>query len=423
MGSTDGDNNDGITVLDVTTPGKPAFCFVNIGESMEPLTATEYLRGSYSAPDPDTLESLSDEEKQAELCNLEAISNFDDMPLVTEDTLCRVWPEEYGEVEDDDDDVENASAVQDQLAVSRGQKYQSLTSIEEIITRLKNEAVSEAGVDLSGLPLDGQQLLTVLKDSGPFKRLDVSGNQQVDKVVFLQILEAHKPLQWINITGCSISDEDLKELLFDHRKLFYFIGRIIHPAFLTGDPRDEFPNALRFTILRRLNNEASSVSLPFFGIDQLIQNLTDAVELCHEPDSLALFMEPHSVTLATIFASARNKDEDWPDRDVEIMPRRSFDPLKGGGYDIVVHNFPQRDKRPKYAIVLPQVEGQQREILDIATFLRHMEEQGSPPTDPNAAKSLVDRINSSYKLMLNLNASMFQMTRAAAVMENGSKIF
>ncbi|KAJ2931635.1 hypothetical protein H1R20_g5485, partial [Candolleomyces eurysporus] len=350
------------------------------------------------------------------------------MPLVTEDTLRRVWPEEYGEIEDEADDVENPSTDQDQSAVNWLQKYQSLTSIEEVIARLKNEAVSEAGVDLSGLPLDGHQLLTILKDWGPFKRLDVSRNRQVDKNVFLQILEAHKPLQWINITGCSISADDLKELLFDHRKMFYFVGRIIHPAFLTGDPMNEFPNALRFTILRQLYNDASSISLPFFGIDQVIQNLTDVVELCNEPSSMGLFIEPepfpmgpfikpYSGNLAAIFASARNKDEDWPDRDVEIMPRRSFDPLKGGNYDILVHNFSQPDKPSKYAIVLPQVEGQQRKILDISAFLRHMEEQGSPPTDPDAAKNLVDLINSSYKLMPNLNASMFEMTRAAAVRE------
>ncbi|KAJ2931636.1 hypothetical protein H1R20_g5484, partial [Candolleomyces eurysporus] len=345
------------------------------------------------------------------------------MPLVTEDTLCRVWPEEYGEVEDDDSDVEDPSTDQEQSAVNWLQKTQSLTSIEGIIARLKNEAVSEAGVDLSGLPLDGQQLLTVLKDLGPFKRLDVSGNQQVDKDVFLRILEAHKPLQWINIAGCSISANDLKELLFDHRQLFYFVGRIIHPAFFTGDPGDEFPNALRFTILRRLQNDASSISLPFFGIDQVIQNLTDVVELCNELSPMGRFVEPHSRSLAAICASARNKDEDWPDRDVEIMPRRSFDPLKGGGYDIVVHNFPDPDKPSKYAIVLPQVEGQQRKILGISAFLRHMEEQGSPPTDPDAAKNLVDLINSSYKLMLNLNASMFEMARAAAVRGTATRIF
>jgi hypothetical protein len=77
MGSTDGgesgdivtkdlglteylDNNDGITVLDVTTPGIPAYCFVKLGRrSMKPLTAREYLRGYYSVPDPDQIDSLT----------------------------------------------------------------------------------------------------------------------------------------------------------------------------------------------------------------------------------------------------------------------------------------------------------------------------------------------------------------------------
>ncbi|KAJ2931633.1 hypothetical protein H1R20_g5483, partial [Candolleomyces eurysporus] len=344
------------------------------------------------------------------------------MPLVTRDTLCRVWPKEYGEVEDEAHDLENSSTVPDQLAVIRLQKYQSLTSIEEVIAWLKNEAVSEAGVDLSGLPLDSQRLLTVLKDLGPFKRLDVSGNQQVDKDVFLQILETYKPLQWINITGCSISEDDLKELLSNHRKLFYSIGRILHPVFFTRNPGNEFPNALRFTLILRIQqSEVSSVSLPFFGIDQLIQNLTDTVELCNDPYSTAMFLEPRSGNLATIFGSARNKDEDWHDRDIELMPRRSFDLLKGGGYDIVVHNF--FNSQSKYAILPPQVEGQKREIMDITAFLKHLEEQGSPPTDPDAAKNLVDLINGSFKLMSNLNAPMFEMSKAAAIRERTSQRF
>jgi hypothetical protein len=162
-------------------------------------------------------------------------------------------------------------------------------------------------------------------------------------------------------------------------------------------------------------SDAKSISLPFFGIDQLIQNLTDVVELCNDPYCTTLFMEPNEGNLSAIFASTRGKDDNWHERDVEVVPRRSFDLLRGGGYDIVVHNF--FDEQSKYAIIPPPVEGQQRKIMDISAFLKHLEEAGSPPSDPDAAKNLVDLVNSSFKLMLNLNAAMFEMARAAAMRE------
>jgi hypothetical protein len=71
--------------------------------------------------------------------NLEAI-NLADMPLVTKDTLSKVWLKEYGAVEEDD--LESPSTGQDLSLVSRLHKYQSLTSTEEIVAWLKDEAVS-----------------------------------------------------------------------------------------------------------------------------------------------------------------------------------------------------------------------------------------------------------------------------------------
>jgi hypothetical protein len=51
-----GDNNDGITVVDFTVKGKPAYAFVNIHESnpkfLDPMTAEEYVTSYYPKTDP-----------------------------------------------------------------------------------------------------------------------------------------------------------------------------------------------------------------------------------------------------------------------------------------------------------------------------------------------------------------------------------
>ncbi|KAF7355234.1 hypothetical protein MSAN_01439400 [Mycena sanguinolenta] len=53
MGSTDGDNNDGITVFDVTDPADPSYCFVS---GRVPLTAEQYCRAYYPVPKADRMD-------------------------------------------------------------------------------------------------------------------------------------------------------------------------------------------------------------------------------------------------------------------------------------------------------------------------------------------------------------------------------
>jgi hypothetical protein len=67
------DNNDGITVFDVTDPEKASYCFVSIlyyGDEEQcelplfiPLNAKEYVRSYYAEPDRQNDEALSTEQK------------------------------------------------------------------------------------------------------------------------------------------------------------------------------------------------------------------------------------------------------------------------------------------------------------------------------------------------------------------------
>ncbi|RSL58863.1 hypothetical protein CEP54_007598 [Fusarium duplospermum] len=98
-----GDNNDGITVIDITDLDHVRYCFVNFGSgdiyggdgdeevdengvpsgkppTETPLTGRQYLRGYYSE---------SDELWQR---NTEVIDALEETPLVEEVTLARTWP-------------------------------------------------------------------------------------------------------------------------------------------------------------------------------------------------------------------------------------------------------------------------------------------------------------------------------------------
>ncbi|KAL2679246.1 hypothetical protein Neosp_010013 [[Neocosmospora] mangrovei] len=103
MGYDQGDNNDGITVIDVTDLDHVRYCFVNFGSgdiyagdeddedpqnalpsdnpaTETPLPGREYLRGYYSE---------SDEMVQR---NMDVIEALDNTPLVEEVALARTWP-------------------------------------------------------------------------------------------------------------------------------------------------------------------------------------------------------------------------------------------------------------------------------------------------------------------------------------------
>jgi len=100
-----GDNNDGITVLDITTPQETRYCFANLGDGYErsektrdwdesdgddedrnvihgrkPLLASSYLLGYYS-----------EEEIQAEKALRASIQELEAYPLIDDATLRDLW--------------------------------------------------------------------------------------------------------------------------------------------------------------------------------------------------------------------------------------------------------------------------------------------------------------------------------------------
>lgn len=101
------DNNDGISVIDVTDPSNPSYCFVSVTgleSSVEvprkiPLTATDYIRAYYPVPDP------KDQKKDAngavepphwtEKLAQDSIAALEGEKVMTLAMLAEAWPSEY----------------------------------------------------------------------------------------------------------------------------------------------------------------------------------------------------------------------------------------------------------------------------------------------------------------------------------------
>ena len=92
------DNNDGITVIDVTDPEAPAYCFVSICglsksddtsniKNMTSLSATRYLRSYYPKIKMDDSETLDQREIMFEQSILTTLRPFESVHMITIDML------------------------------------------------------------------------------------------------------------------------------------------------------------------------------------------------------------------------------------------------------------------------------------------------------------------------------------------------
>ncbi|KAJ2936186.1 hypothetical protein H1R20_g910, partial [Candolleomyces eurysporus] len=410
MGSSDEDNDDGITILDVTVPRNPAYCFVFLSEhgteddvpGMTPLTAAQYLRCYYPVPEA----SLDVSEMRLERDCLEDIANLDDMPLIPIATLANVWPREYAVANDELQDSD-ASSLETDTGTTQLVTYpteidafrrQSVLSSEDM-TRLKNTLKGamhpDAVVDLSRFPLTADQILSVLEELGDFKRLDVSHSQAVDSRVFLHILKSYKRLRWINILHCPISMDDLKELMTNDRQRFRSIETILHPAFLTGKLPVDFPKAFLVTyILDSLRLPPyRHITLPFFSTDQLVQNIFDI--LSNTGDNS--FQMP---SLTIMASSHLAQGLNWSDRAIQLVPGRNLDDNSDSRYYLHEKEVYQLVVRANefqgmaYGILTPlapeQSEHTDSDVIEMDSFLKRLEEEGSPAADAAGVKRLLE---------------------------------
>ncbi|KAI0062141.1 hypothetical protein BV25DRAFT_1778057, partial [Artomyces pyxidatus] len=94
--SASADDNDGISVIDITNPTSPAYCFNHISEL--PLSAREYLSGYYNLPKEGEELTPSEDGKTMDHLTKNAaasISLLRDVLMVTIEMLAEAWPSEY----------------------------------------------------------------------------------------------------------------------------------------------------------------------------------------------------------------------------------------------------------------------------------------------------------------------------------------
>ncbi|TFK83185.1 hypothetical protein K466DRAFT_458492, partial [Polyporus arcularius HHB13444] len=301
MGCWQGDNNDGLSILDVTDPEDPAYCFLTGNETPgtpkqrhAPLDARGYLSAYYHLEKPTKGKAKHGNTTHGKLSSTLHVY-LTDVPLLPITSLREAWPNETfrdpprsnavsqvapesrqatpGDVsagamptlveisfeivvKQSVDDGDTAEV--EKLLWLPGRAAQAKTILRGLGTftdsaaHLLGVALEELReetyrVDLTGFQMSGAHVATVLCALGDIHSVDLSGNAVIVADEVPDILAATPTLRRIVLMGCpSVDGPRLLELVQTQPSRFKTVEGILHPAFLTIDKPDPYPCAFTY---------------------------------------------------------------------------------------------------------------------------------------------------------------------------------
>ena len=368
------DNNDGTTIIDVTDPESPAYGFVSIhglqceDESnipvMTPLSATQYLRGYYPKVKMDDSETTDDGDIMMEQSVLNTLRPFESVRMITIDMLKEAWPGEYTSDEQNSAGLSiepkessttfihmppslvdmtfvpalnyalqigetdcldpfmwlpgNLSKIKESLRARNPLSAIDLALLSKVIAV---EVTQTKSIDLSHLPLTGEQLIELLSAQEGVEVLNISHMQQITIDILRQLIPLLPNLRRLVLLH-TIPDADVLSLLSESPELFYRIDSFIHFAFLRHFGQAVFP-AVFSHIIAKDTGEFAVASVPYFTPGQLVQALTDYLSSLRSGDTYTILTSViDKPSLLAAYASAvREPGRSWSERIVPFIPR------------------------------------------------------------------------------------------------------
>jgi hypothetical protein len=383
----DADNNDGISVIDVTDPESPAYCFVSVTgteseadlEMRVPLSGEQYARAYYPLPTSKEMEDKGTRLSEENV--VEVIATLHGEKMVTLDMLAEAWPQEYQSDPEALSKVDQSTPSEEaevpstipsltdltmRPAVAHALETGDTTQIEELLwmpdkAKLiesvlhdttpfpesglpllekvihQGMKLTDATLDLSKYTLSPTQVLTLVSSVNGLKSLNLSNNPAITTETVKQLLMTTSSLTRLVLLGCpAITNDDLKDLLVTDAKLFYRLESLVHPLFLRHD--SSYINAFSYIGLVEDRWMVTSCSLAFFTPSNIVQALTDflgAYAMADRMDSGQLLGSSHG-PLSTFCGAHRKPDQKWGARSVVAFPHTSVAALNGEGWAIIL---------------------------------------------------------------------------------------
>lgn len=405
------DNNDGISIIDVTDPYNPLYCFVHGGtedgdeeEARKPLTAEGYVRKYYAkyTPRPEPEVEETEQEKTNRLIEkdvLATVALLKDYKIVSLQMLAEAWPSEYEKAfrKYEKDGVAadaSASALPSLLdmsilpAITHALKSNDTTNIEALVwmpgkvdtlkpalsmrkpfpdggmTLLKKIIAAEVekggAIDLSGFELSTKQIIDLVPDLGKAESLDLSHNPILTIDAVRAILSTI-PIRRLVLLDCPfISSSDISTLLKTEPRLFYHLEALIHPFFfsvlrdtLNTSP---YPNAFSYIgIHQGLRNPLTAASLPYFTLETVLCGIAAFLAPFESPDYFIVYqLLGSSLPVQAALASLLKPGQKWSERSTWVIPQLGLGALIGQGWTFATDltgRFRNRSKADSYAFL------------------------------------------------------------------------
>ncbi|KDQ29233.1 hypothetical protein PLEOSDRAFT_167247 [Pleurotus ostreatus PC15] len=426
--------DDGISVIDINDPMKPAYCHILTGK---PIVAEEYIRVYFPAPEPGG--NLKDEDVELEKDIAAVVATLDDVRLVTTEMLAEVWPAEYppddsdSEASDeacDEADPPDEPAVPDELPVQVDNIIPQLAdlvmgpAVEQsiaqgnfdglepfvwvpekakvikaalrgidpfpdvaisLLRRVYEAQSNKNELDLTGLPLPSDQSINFVSQYNDVKRLKLSNMPHVTIDTVRKLLTSMPSISHVTLLGTPMEDESIWKLLDEEPKLFYNMEALVHPALLRFASAAPYKPAFSFPgLLLSFLVGGSCPSVPFFTPQRIVQMFFDFIMgmswkgMGMPRPGLYVGMAGSSMLAIACLASDRAEGQKWGERQVPIYPLFSKGYLNREGWTLALSEDSYAFCRHMDREADGEADGKSMEVLDIDSFLSAMEAEGHP---------------------------------------------
>ncbi|TFK47721.1 hypothetical protein OE88DRAFT_1685546 [Heliocybe sulcata] len=349
VGSTEAvSNTDGISIVDVTDPSNPAYCFVS---QLRPLSAGEYIH--------------MDAELEASLAALQAYE------VVDRQALFESWPTEYGSEifrqsidilrapdrkmlsladlaigpameyalqEDDFSGIVEAlimpgrvNIVRDYFNCMRPIPDSAIYLLHEVVSSL--DGLAEGRLDLSDMWLSTEQILDIVVHVGDgVKSLNLSFNPNVMSDTVQSVIMALPQLRRLVVMGCSgLSGQDLAQLFRRERHLFSNMEALIHPFILSFDAS---PMNCLSVVTYSHGHGIARTTVPFATPLCIVQNLIDYLKIfiTGHPDAFQMASSRPWIAWSAFGAAPKKMGQSWAERSLVCIPAFSTATMDGEGW-------------------------------------------------------------------------------------------
>lgn len=426
MGCWDGDNNDGITVLDITDPLNPAYAFA---QDSEPLTAEGYVSGYY--------DTRSEEEGNKE--RLRLISRFDSIPVLAKEALAEAWPSEFkvtnpvntetipavipvahATSSGSTDDVPALADLILEPVVMRSLELGNADDLDLLIpskhVQIKNVLRARNPFPDSGLPL----LVAVLQQEqrnskevetvnltgfslSPEQLVSIASQLETTRIVILShspevkpdhvraLLIAKPQLDRLELLDTGITNQEFSSLLNDHPELFKCVSDILH-LHLISKAQDTNPGCFHVFASQSDNRtiyggfdrnghvHGSAPAIRIWTPTKVVRNIVDFLTVIITSTEYSINPLQSLMVPAAMSAGLRKPGIPWKDRTVTMWTQNVQELHVNGWLFLFSQAAPYRDEgEHKYAFakILPGGDGVQ--TYDITGFLDEMKREGRKP--------------------------------------------